>query len=236
MYLLPRTPIFRVPDELPSDLAALTEPMSVTHGLDTARALLAVTGGARFAEAVVIIGLGPLGLCHLIKARLTGFGQIVVSDRFVSRLRIAQSLGATLTINAATTTEAERIEAVQSQFGGPLADIAVDCSGAPETFVESLRLIRPGGVIVEAGAFVDLGPVSINPNSDICTRNVSVVGVGGEITSAYLPSMRLLARNMERLPLQSVITHHFPLARTAEAVQLAQTDAAMKVLIAPNSD
>jgi threonine dehydrogenase-like Zn-dependent dehydrogenase len=89
---------------------------------------------------------------------------------------------------------------------------------------------------VEAGAFVDLGPVSINPNSDICTRNVSVVGVGGEITSAYLPSMRLLARNMERLPLQSVITHHFPLARTAEAVQLAQTDAAMKVLIAPNSD
>src|SRR6266516_830539 len=56
MYLLPRTPLFRVPDDLPSDLAVLTEPMSVTHGLDTARALLAVTGGARFAETAVIVG------------------------------------------------------------------------------------------------------------------------------------------------------------------------------------
>jgi threonine dehydrogenase-like Zn-dependent dehydrogenase len=236
MYLLPGTPIFRVPDQLPSELAALTEPMSVTHGLDTARALLAGTGGARFSESAIIVGLGPLGLCHLIKARLTGFGRIVVSDCLPSRLHVAELLGATLTLNAVTTSVAERLEAVQAHFGGRGPDIAVDCSGVPETFVESLRLVRPGGVVVEAGAFVDLGSVGINPNADICTRSVSVVGVGGETTAAYLPSMHLLAQNMDRLPLRSVITHRFPLEHAAEAVELAQTDSAMKVLMAPNGD
>ena len=30
--------------------------------------------------------------------------------------------------------------------------------------------------VVEAGAFVDMGPVQINPNADICTKNVNVIG------------------------------------------------------------
>jgi threonine dehydrogenase-like Zn-dependent dehydrogenase len=48
--------------------------------------------------------------------------------------------------------------------------------------------------------------------------------------------MRLLARNMEYLPLRGVITYRFPLESAAEAVELTQTDAAMKVLIAPKGD
>src|SRR5262249_22685058 len=123
MYLLPRTPIFRVPDELPSELAALTETMAVTHGLDTARMLLAGTGCARFAETAVIVGLGPLGLCHLIKARLTGFGRIAVSDKLPSRLRVAERLGATLTLNASATSAVERLEAVRAHFGGRGPDV-----------------------------------------------------------------------------------------------------------------
>ena len=66
----------------------------------------------------------------------------------------------------------------------------------PQTFVEALRMVRPGGVVVEAGTFVDMGPVGINPNSDICTRNVSVIGIGGETATSYLPAMRLMAANL----------------------------------------
>ena len=39
MYLLPRTPIFRVPDDLPDSVAVLTEIMAVTHGVETAQIL-----------------------------------------------------------------------------------------------------------------------------------------------------------------------------------------------------
>jgi len=89
-------------------------------------------------------------------------------------------------------------------------------------------------VVLEAGTFVDMGPVGINPNSDICTRHVSVIGVGGETATSYLPAMRLMAANLRQLPFDRIVTHRMPLERAQEAVELAQTDAAMKVVMAPN--
>jgi hypothetical protein len=41
----------------------------------------------------------------------------------------------------------------------------------------------------------------INPNSDICTRNVAVLGIGGETATAYEPSMRLMAAGLRKYPL-----------------------------------
>src|SRR2546430_4471788 len=96
MYLLPGTPVFRVPDELPDELAVLTEVMAVTHGVETARRVT----GVSFGESVVVYGVGPLGLCHLIKARLLGCGKLVAIDRFGSRLQLARPLGAAPPPNA----------------------------------------------------------------------------------------------------------------------------------------
>ena len=110
----------------------------------------------------------------------------------------------------------------------------LSCSGVPETFVEALRMVRIGGVVVEAGTFVDMGPVAINPNSDICTRNVSVLGIGGETATSYSASMRLMAANLKRLPFERFISHRFRLDEAQHAVELAQTEAAVKVLMAPN--
>jgi threonine dehydrogenase-like Zn-dependent dehydrogenase len=45
--------------------------------------------------------------------------------------------------------------------------------------------------------------------------------------------MNLLARNLDRFPLTEIITHRMPLERAAEAVELAQKDGAMKVLMDP---
>jgi threonine dehydrogenase-like Zn-dependent dehydrogenase len=145
---------------------------------------------------------------------------------------MARAFGASLTLLVDETTEQQRLEAVVEHLGRP-PDVVVDCSGVPETFVESLHLVRSGGVVVEAGAFVDMGGVCVNPNADICTKNVSVLGIGGELATAYLPSMRLLESNLDRLPLQSVVSHRMPLEQARDAVELAQTDAAMKVVIAP---
>lgn len=234
MYLLPGTAIFRVPDELPDEVAVLTEPMAVTHGLDAARSLVAVLGGTPFGESVVVMGLGPLGLCHLIKARLLGAGRLIALDRFNSRLRLAEEFGATLSINVDQMNAAERLERVRDHTQGLGADIVVDCSGVPETFPECLHMARYGGIVVEAGAFVDLGTVSVNPNADICAKNVCVIGVGGETSTSYVPSMNLMARNLDRLPFDRIVSHRLPLARVADALEISQCDGAMKVVIAPH--
>jgi threonine dehydrogenase-like Zn-dependent dehydrogenase len=226
MYLLPGTQVFRVPDELPDEVAVLTEPMAVTHGFDRARRL-----NETFAETAVVYGVGPLGMCHLIKARLMGAGKLIAIDRFPSRLGIAADFGAGVGLNA-TELDAEEICArVLESTDGRGADIVMDCSGVPETFVASLRMVRVGGTVVEAGAFVDMGPVSINPNSDICTKNVSILGIGGETTESYKPAMDLLAANLDRLPLDRFVTHRLPLEQAQAALDLAQRDEAMKVVL-----
>jgi L-iditol 2-dehydrogenase len=232
MYLLPGTPLFRVPDGLPDELAALTEVMAVTHGFERARMLNAGWGGSAFGESVAVIGVGPLGFCHLVKARLLGCGKLIAIDRLESRLEMARRFGATLTINASKTTEKERLELTREHTNtGP--DIVIDCTGVAQSFPECLHMVRYGGTVIEAGSFVDMGPIGINPNSDICTKNVSVIGVGGETATSYVPAMTLLARNLDRLPLTEIITHRMPLERAAEAVELAQKDGAMKVLMDP---
>ena len=262
MYLLPRTPIFRVPDDLPDEVAVLTEIMAVTHGVEKALAIVGMSGGDRFggsvavlldpraggdgrrgphggaggavaepAERVSMAGPPPLAL---VNARLLGAGTISATDRFPSRLRAAEALGADATFVTESSDPVERIARVRELTGGRGPDIVLSCSGVPDTFVEALRMVRMGGVVVEAGTFVDMGPVAINPNADICTKNVTVVGIGGETATSYRPAMRLMAANMRRLPLDKIVSHRFGLDRAQEAVEVAQTGDAVKVVMAPN--
>jgi L-iditol 2-dehydrogenase len=230
MYLLRGTKLFRVPDDLPDHVAVLTEPMAVTHGFDQARRL-----NGTLAETVVVYGVGPLGMCHLIKARLMGAGKLIAIDRFPTRLRLAGDFGADELLDAAELEADETVGRVRAQTGGRGADIVLDCSGVPETFVASLRMARVGGTVVEAGAFVDMGPVEMNPNSDICTRNVAVLGIGGETAESYVPAMELLARNLDRLPLDRFVSHRLSLEEAGLAVELAQRDESMKVVLSPST-
>lgn len=233
MYLLPRTPIFRVPEELPDELAVITEVMAVTHGVEKALTVLGLYGGNPVGFSVVVLGVGPLGICHLAKARMLGAGTVVVTDRLVGRLGVARQFGVDVALDVSVTDVSQRVEAVMNATDGLGADIVLDCSGFPETFVESLRMVRTGGVVVEAGTFVEMGPVPINPNSAICTRNVAILGIGGETANAYEASMKLMAANLDRYPLRAIVTHRLPLAQAQDAVILAQSDGAMQVVIDP---
>ncbi|HYX85776.1 MAG TPA: zinc-binding dehydrogenase [Gaiellales bacterium] len=234
MYILPGTRLFRVPDELPSELAALTEVMAVTHGLDTARVLAPTGGGFGFGATVLVLGVGPLGLMHLAKAELLGAGLLIAVDVLAERLEHARAFGAELCLDASAATPEDRRAAVREATAGLGADVVVDCSGRAETFPEALGLARPGGAVIEAGAFVDLGPIPVNPNRDICTPGLTILGIGGEVLPQYAPALRMLARHRWRLPLARAITHRVPLDGVGEALETAQTGAAMKMLVAPN--
>ncbi len=231
MYLLPGTRLFRVPDSLPSELAALTEILAVTNGLDRARAL---PGGFGFGDTVLVLGVGPLGLMHLAKAEMMGAGALIAVDVMTERLEHARAFGAGLVLDAARMSVNERLEAVRAATGGLGADVVCSCSGQATSLIEALDLVRPGGTVIEAGAFVDMGPVPINPNSHVCIKGVTILGVGGETLDQYQPSLDMLARHQGRLPFARAITHRVGLDGVGDALELAQTGAAMKVLVAPN--
>jgi L-iditol 2-dehydrogenase len=234
LYVVPGSFLVRVPDELPTEVAVLTEVMAVAVGLDRAKQFSAFPNEAfLFDDSVVVLGVGPLGMCFLMKARMLGAGTVVAVDLSEYRLNVARRLGADHTINAAETTPAERIGIVRDLTRGRGADVVVECAGVPQVVPEALDMLRIGGMLVEAGNFSDLGEVAISPHRHLCSKNVRIIGVGGEEGASYGPSMRQLARYMRHYPVRELITHRYGLDDVDRAMNTAIASDSMKVVIDP---
>jgi threonine dehydrogenase-like Zn-dependent dehydrogenase len=234
IYVLPGSFLVRVPDDLPSEIAVLTEIMAVTVGLDRAKQISAFPNESfRFDDTVVVLGVGPLGMCFVMKARMLGAGTIVAVDLSDFRLDFAKRLGADQVINAANTTQRDRLEIVRGFTHGRGADVVIECAGVPQAVSEGLDMLRLGGLLVEAGNFSDLGEITINPHRHLCSKSVRILGVGGEEPGAYGPSMRQMARYMRHYPLAEFVTHHFALRDVEAAVKKSIAPDSLKVVIEP---
>jgi threonine dehydrogenase-like Zn-dependent dehydrogenase len=234
MYIIPGSFLVRVPDELPSEIAVLTEIMAVTVGLDRAKQMSVFPSEAfLFDDTVVVLGVGPLGMCFLMKARMLGAGNIIAVDLSDYRLQFARRLGADHVINASNTTLEERLDFVRALTHGRGADLVIGTAGVPQAVPEALDMMRLGGLLVEAGNFSDLGEVAISPHRHICAKSARILGVGGEEPAAYGPSMRQMARYMQAYPLREFVSHRFPLRDVEAAVHKAIAADSMKVAITP---
>jgi len=232
VYILPGSYLFQVPDNVPPEVAVLTELMAVTTGLDKAKQFSAVhTEGLRFGDTVVVQGVGPLGLCHVIKARMLGAGAIIAIDRSPYRLRLALEMGADLALNVKETDSKQRLDAVRQMTGGRGADVVVECAGVADVIPEGLDLLRSGGFYIESGNFSDMGNVTIKPHL-ICSKNIRIIGIGGEAITAYAPSLEMMGRYMKSYPLRKFVTHYYPVEKAEEAIKFSMTDECMKVVIA----
>ncbi len=234
IYIVPGSFLVKVPDELPSEVAVFTEVMAVSVGLDRAKQFSAVPSEAfLFDDTVVVLGVGPLGMCFLMKARMLGAGTIVAIDLSPYRLAMAKRLGADHVVNARDTTLKDRLEFVRGLTHGRGADVVVECAGVPQVIPEALELLRVGGMLVEAGNFSDLGDVAINPHRHLCSKGVRIMGVGGEEPAAYGPSLRQMARYMRHYPLGEFVSHRYGLDAVETAVNKAIAPDSMKVVIDP---
>ena len=169
---------------------------------------------------------------HVAKAGLLGASRVIAIDPFEPRVSLATELGATDTLVAGGGDESAAAF-VRDVTQGRGVDVVVDATGHPSSFVPALSLLRDGGTLIEVGAFVDLGTVSINP-ATILGRNLTIVGVGGEDARAYDATLQMLAANHERVPFHRAVTHSFPLDQVEKAMDTALgADTAMKVIITP---
>ena len=234
MYIIPGSFLLRVPDDLPSEVAVLTEIMAVTVGLDRAKQMSAFPSEAfLFDDTVVVLGVGALGMCFLMKARMLGAGNIIAVDLSDYRLQFAKRLGADHTLNVGKTTLAERLDFVRSLTHGRGADMVIETAGVPQAVPEGLEMLRLGGLLVEAGNFSDLGEVPISPHRHLCAKSVRILGVGGEEPSSYGPSMRQMARYMKTYSLREFVSHRYSLRDVEAAVHKSIAPDSMKVAIAP---
>jgi threonine dehydrogenase-like Zn-dependent dehydrogenase len=234
MYIVPGSFLVKVPDDLPSEIAVLTEIFAVSVGLDRAKQMSVFPSESfRFDDTVVVLGVGPLGMCFLMKARLLGAGTIVAVDLSDYRLEFAKRLGADHAINAAATSKSERLQIIKGLTHGRGADVVIECAGVPAAVPEALEMLRISGLMVEAGNFSDLGEVSLSPHRHLCAKNARILSVGGEEPAAYGPSMRQMSRYQKQYPLGEFVSHRYKLRDVHAAVQKSIEPESMKVVLEP---
>ena len=229
LYLPPRHPIFRVPDELADDVLGPVNCAlgTVTQGLVNAR--------AHEGQYVVIQGAGGLGLSATAMAKDMGADRVIVLDRLENRLRLAEEFGADYTINVEEYDSPEaRIQRVRELTKDWGADIVMELAGRAELLAEGIEMLGSGGTFVEIGDVVPGREVSIDPSKLI--RGKSIMGSIMYRPAILAGALDFLVRNQHKVPFHKMVSHKFKLADINDAFPQAewnqrQTEVTRAVLV-----
>lgn len=229
---LPGTKIYRLPDDMPLRLGALSEPLtSCIRGFARAQRM----GGFKWGDTVVIQGTGPIGILAIAAAREMGAGRVIaVGAPETPRLALARRFGAeaTVDIEAHATPEA-RIEAVRAIAGGFGADLVMDCTGHPSAGPEGIEMLRDSGFYIEMGQFTDAGAIMTNWHRFVA-KDITIMGSWAFTANDLALGVRMLHQARDRYPWYDMQTlYPFDEAGVAQAVADAMAMRTVKSTIVP---
>jgi len=158
---VPARCLHKVPDELPLEIAAVTEPCCVAYNAVVAN------GKVAEGERVLVLGPGPIGiLCGLV-AKVMGAAEVAIAglERDAKRLAVAESIGLQPLIG--------EVLGWARQSDGVGVHMVVDAAGVSATLRTSLDAVRPKGRIVKVG----WGPQPLDFSLDpLVQKSVALLG------------------------------------------------------------
>jgi 2-desacetyl-2-hydroxyethyl bacteriochlorophyllide A dehydrogenase len=183
-----------------------------------------VSSGMQPGDTVVVLGLGPVGLCAAQVARASGAAQVIAVDQVPDRLEVARSFGA----QPVHLTEDDPRGAVKTATGGRGADVVVDAVGHPDALDMACRMARKSGTVSAIGVYaerceVHMGVVWIKALT-IRTGHANVIAH----VDAVLAMMS--AGVLDPTPL---VSRHMKLDEAPEAYEAYANREALKIVMAP---
>ncbi|TFV85517.1 NAD(P)-dependent alcohol dehydrogenase [Microbacterium sp. dk485] len=199
--------LFRIPDQMSYEEGALCEPLSV--GIWACHRAHLEPG-----DRVLVTGAGPVGLLAAQVARAFGAGSVTVTDVAEFRLDIARGLG--------FDTE------LAGEGTGRDYDVLIECSGAPNALADGLWRLRTNG----RAAMVGMPKQDVTLALSRLNVNELTIGLVNRYAHTWPTAIELVSSG--RVDVASLVTHRFPLDRTADALMIAKTvPDAVKAVIAP---
>lgn len=183
-------------------------------------------------ETLVVQGAGGLGLYAAAVAHERG-ARVIVIDAVPERLELARRFGATETISLGDFPESsQRVARVQEITGGVGADMVLEVTGVPASFVEAIDLARVGGRIASVGNLNAEATVTMTPG--ILTRkSVHVHGVLRYHPWYLHKAVQFLARRRGHHPFEAFSDRSFPLSEVTEALKAGESRSVARVAIVP---
>lgn len=208
MVLIPGSRLHKIDGAVPAGAASLAS--VVANGLRWVQ----TRGRIQIGETVVIMGCGAQALASVLAAREGGAGLIIVMGlaRDIPRFAMARQFGAQEIVNV---DEEPPVEAVHRLTAGLLADLAIECSGAPAAITAAIDILRPGGRLVQIGTNATTVPITTNL---IVRKELQIIGGLGQ-TFEVGTAVKLL--NSCRYPIEALTMQVFPLAEAEQAIRYA---------------
>jgi len=183
---VPQRVLYRLPDGLGFERAALAEPLSI--------ALHAVSlSPVSLNDTAVVVGTGMIGLLVVQLLRAAGCGRVIAVDLDWGRLDLALKLGADEALRP-DAVDGEHLDTVPAQVyrltGNRGADIAFEVVGAVSTVREAILSLRKGGALTLIG---NLSPLVELPLQTVVTRQISLHGSCASC-GEYATGLEMMAR------------------------------------------
>jgi threonine dehydrogenase-like Zn-dependent dehydrogenase len=210
------------------DLVLLPDGLTYTDGAQVACGFGTVYEGLERIgisgnDAVLVVGLGPVGLATLMLAKAMGAQKLIGVDVTAERRRIAQDKKLA---DHVLPSGPDSLKKVLELTGGSGVERAIDCSGNTLGRQLSIRATRKWGKIAMVG---EGGTVELNPSPDIIHEQKTIYG--SWVTSIWL--MEELVERLVRWNIhpEDLVTHRLPLDRVSEAYELMDEGKCGKVAV-----
>ena len=210
------------------DLVTLPDELSYTDGAQVACGFGTVYEGLEKIgisgnDAVLVVGLGPVGLAALMLAKAMGANQLIGVDVVDERLEVARSLGLADHVLKAGPKNVEEILDLTNGHG---VERAFDASGSDKGRLTAIQATRKWGKIALVG---EGGTLGLSPSPDMIHDQKTVYG--SWVTSIWL--MEDLVERIVRWKIhpEELVTDRFVLEKADEAYALMASGKCGKVAV-----
>jgi L-iditol 2-dehydrogenase len=213
-----------LPPDLPSDLATMADPFACAlNGVEQL--------GVRLGNTVVILGAGPIGCWQAVMARDRGASRVLLTDVNAQRLGAALRAVGSFVDGAWAAGEDNGVSEVLDRTRGRGADRVSVAAPSQQAQQAALAMAAKRARVVYFAGLPKHNPESLLDMNQLHYKELAVLGAYGATHRQYRITMDYLARRRDVLA--AVITHHFPLARIAEAFETIRSGSGLKMVIMP---
>ena len=208
---VPISQAYKVPDELSSEAAALTEPLACAlHAVDLS--------GVRPGDDTLVLGAGPIGLLCADLLVTAGASSVLVSEPNPGRRERVREVGA-------EPVDPESISEAQ-------ADVVMECVGIVETMETAVEAARPGATVMWVGVAGPDTEVAVKPY-DVFRKELTI---RGSYTNPYVMERALALLASGRINWETIITHRYSLDNFDQAWEAHREGAGLKVSVQPETN
>lgn len=208
----------KIPESIPNDVALFAGDVMGTgyHGV--------AESGLRAGEVAAVIGLGPVGLCAVQVAQLSG-ARVIAVDSVEERLKIAESFGA-IPVNFAEQDLKAEVKALTEGRGG--VDVTIDAVGSPAVLDTALRITRNCGRVQCIGIYAERTEVHMGL---AWLKAITLKGGQANVIAHLDRVLSMLATG--QLDPSPLVTHHMGLEEAPEAYEIFDRHEALKIVLTP---